>query len=57
MRQHLLAKRQISEAEISLENIHDFSHFQLINAMIPFGTQIYSIEKISNLFQVKTLEM
>lgn len=50
MRQHLLAKKKIKETEISLENIKEFSHFQIINALNDFDDMfIYPIEKIINL--------
>lgn len=50
MRQHLLTKKKIKEAEITLDNIKEFSHFQLINALNDFDeTSIYSIESIINL--------
>lgn len=32
MRQHLLHEKKIKETEITLQNIKEFSHFQLINA-------------------------
>lgn len=50
MRQHLLKTKKIKEAEITLQNIKEFSHFQLINALNDFDDMfIYSIEKIVNL--------
>ncbi|QCX53172.1 aminotransferase class IV [Elizabethkingia sp. JS20170427COW] len=57
MRQFLLDNNKIKELDIHLKNLGEFSHFQLINAMIPFGTQEYPIEKISNLYQAKTLDI
>ncbi|TXF75949.1 aminotransferase class IV [Chryseobacterium sp.] len=49
-RQHLLKTRKIKEAEITLQNMSDYSHFQLINAMNDFDDMfIYPISKISNL--------
>ena len=49
-RQYLLKKKKIKEAEITLQNIKEFSHFQLINAMNDFDDMfIYPIHKISNL--------
>ncbi|MDO5616158.1 MAG: aminotransferase class IV [Cruoricaptor ignavus] len=49
-RQNLLNHKKIQETEITLENIKDFSHFQLINAMNhPDDAFVYSIEKIINL--------
>jgi 4-amino-4-deoxychorismate lyase len=51
-RQHLLKTKKIKEAEITLQNIHDFSHFQLINAMNNLDDQlIYPLGKIKNLPQ------
>ncbi|KIA85026.1 aminodeoxychorismate lyase [Kaistella solincola] len=51
-RQHLLKTKKIKESEITLQNIHDFSHFQLINAMNNLDDQlIYPISKIKNLPQ------
>ena len=50
MRQHLLKEKKIKEAEITLQNIREFSHFQLINAMNDFDDMfIYPIERIVNL--------
>lgn len=50
MRQSLLASKKIKETEITLHNIKEFSHFQLINAMNDFDEMfIYPIEKIINL--------
>ncbi len=50
MRQNLLQSKEIKEAEITLENIKDFTHFQLINALNDFDDMfIYPIEKIINL--------
>lgn len=57
MRQHLLGTHQIKEADISLDNLKTYTHFQLINAMIPFGIQEYPIEKIINLYEVRSLEI
>jgi 4-amino-4-deoxychorismate lyase len=49
-RQHLLATKKIKEAEITLQNIRDYSHFQLINALNDFDDMfIYPIERIVNL--------
>lgn len=49
-RQNLLKKKKIKEAEITLQNIKEFSHFQLINAMNDFDDMfIYPIHKITNL--------
>ncbi|MCL1667610.1 aminotransferase class IV [Elizabethkingia ursingii] len=57
MRQHLLKSGKIKTLEIGLKNIKEFSHFQMINAMIPFNTQEYPIALIQNLFSIKTLEI
>lgn len=49
-RQNLLKKKKIKEMEITLQNIKEFSHFQLINALNDFDdTFIYPIHKINNL--------
>ena len=49
-RQNLLKKKKIKEAEITLQNIKEFSHFQLINALNDFDDMfIYPISKITNL--------
>ncbi|WP_312824161.1 aminotransferase class IV [Epilithonimonas sp.] len=50
MRQNLLKLKKIKEAEITLDNIKKFTHFQLINALNDFDDMfIYPIEKIINL--------
>ena len=50
MRQHLLHEKKIKETEITLQNIKEFSPFQLINAMNDFDDMfIYPIERIVNL--------
>lgn len=49
-RQHLLLQGKIKETEISVENLKEYSHFQLINAMNDFNSSfIYPIEIIRNL--------
>lgn len=49
-RTHLLKTKKIKEAEITLQNITEYSHFQLINAMNDFDDMfIYPISKITNL--------
>ncbi|WP_234111512.1 MULTISPECIES: aminotransferase class IV [Chryseobacterium] len=49
-RQHLLKSKKIRETEITLQNIKEFSHFQIINSMNDFDDMfIYPIEKITNL--------
>lgn len=49
-RQNLLKKKKIKEAEITLQNIKEFSNFQLINALNDFDDMfIYPISKITNL--------
>jgi len=50
MRQHLLKTKKIKETEITLNNIKEFSNFQIINAMNDFDDMfIYPIDKIRNL--------
>lgn len=50
MRQNLLQSKEIKEIEITLDNIKEFTHFQLINALNDFDDMfIYPIEKIINL--------
>jgi len=49
-RTHLLKNKKIKEAEITLQNITEYSHFQMINAMNDFDDMfIYPISKITNL--------
>lgn len=49
-RQHLLKQKKIKETEITLQNIKQFSHFQLINALNDFDDMfIYPIDRIMNL--------
>lgn len=49
-RQHLLATKRVKETFITLENVEEFSHFQIINAMNDFDDMfIYPIERILNL--------
>ncbi|OCA68418.1 aminodeoxychorismate lyase [Chryseobacterium artocarpi] len=49
-RQHLLKQKKIKEAEITLQNIKQFTHFQIINAMNDFDDMfIYPISRIMNL--------
>lgn len=49
-RQSLLKKKKIKETEITLQNIKQFSHFQLINALNDFDDMfIYPIDRINNL--------
>jgi 4-amino-4-deoxychorismate lyase len=49
-RQHLLSKKAIQETEITLDNIKEFTHFQLINSLNDFDDMfVYPIEKIVNL--------
>lgn len=49
-RQHLLKQKKIKEIEITLQNIRQFSHFQIINAMNDFDDMfVYPIDKITNL--------
>ena len=49
-RKNLLKTKKIKEAEITMQNISEYSHFQLINAMNDFDDMfIYPIAKITNL--------
>ncbi|MBV8326015.1 aminotransferase class IV [Chryseobacterium sp.] len=49
-RQHLLKQKKIKEAEITLQNIKQFTHFQLINALNDFDDMfIYPVDRIINL--------
>ena len=49
-RQHLLKNKKVKEAEITLQNLREFSHFQLINALNDFDDMfVYPISKIRNL--------
>ena len=49
-RQNLLKNKKIKETEITLQNILEFSHFQIINALNDFDDMfVYPIEKIRNL--------
>jgi 4-amino-4-deoxychorismate lyase len=49
-RQNLLKQKKIKEREITLQNIKEFSHFQLINALNDFDDMfIYPIDRIVNL--------
>ena len=49
-RQNLLKRKKIKEAEITLNNLKEFSHFQIINALNDFDDMfIYPLEKIINL--------
>jgi 4-amino-4-deoxychorismate lyase len=42
--------KEIKETEVTLDNIKEFTHFQLINALNDFDDMfIYPIEKIINL--------
>ncbi|MFC4686201.1 aminotransferase class IV [Epilithonimonas pallida] len=50
MRQNLLHLKEIKETEVTLDNIKEFTHFQLINALNDFDDMfIYPIDKIINL--------
>lgn len=52
MRRHLLDSKKIKEAEITLQNIGEFSHFQIINALNDFDDMfVYPIDKILNIPQ------
>ncbi|WP_294285326.1 aminotransferase class IV [uncultured Chryseobacterium sp.] len=49
-RQNLLKNKKIKEAEITLQNLKEFSHFQMINALNDFDENfIYPIGRIINL--------
>ncbi|WP_223609174.1 aminotransferase class IV [Chryseobacterium sp. OSA05B] len=49
-RQNLLKNKKIKETEVTLQNIKQFSHFQLINALNDFDDMfIYPIDRINNL--------
>ncbi len=49
-RQYLLDKKKIKEIEITLDNIREFTHFQIINAMNTHDNDfIYPIDYIINL--------
>ena len=48
-RRSLLKMKIVKEIEINLQNLKEFSHFQMINAMIGFDEIIYPIEIINNL--------
>ncbi|MFZ4931338.1 aminotransferase class IV [Chryseobacterium sp. Mn2064] len=49
-RQHLLKQKKIKETEITLQNIKQFTHFQIINALNDFDDMfIYPIDRIINL--------
>ena len=49
-RQHLLKTKKIKEAEITLQNLSEYSHFQLINALNELDDAYsYPIERIKNL--------
>lgn len=49
-RQYLLKNKKIKEAEITLQNLKEFSHFQIINALNDFDDMfVYPLYKILNL--------
>lgn len=49
-RQNLLKQKKIKETEITLQNIKQFSHFQLINSLNDFDDMfVYPIDRIINL--------
>ncbi len=49
-RQNLLKHKKIKETEITLQNLKEFSHFQMINALNDFDENfIYPIDRIVNL--------
>jgi 4-amino-4-deoxychorismate lyase len=50
MRQHLLQNKKIKECEITLQNLKEFSHFSIINAMNTMEDAfVYPIDVIINL--------
>lgn len=50
MRQHLLQQKKIKETVITLQNIQEFSHFKMINALNDFHDAfVYPIDSIINL--------
>lgn len=54
-RQTLLKSKKIKEAQITLHNLSDYSHFQLINSMNALDdSYVYPIDRIKNL--PKTVE-
>jgi 4-amino-4-deoxychorismate lyase len=49
-RQNLLKHKEIKETEVTLQNIKEFSHFQIINALNDFDENfIYPLDRIINL--------
>ncbi|MFC6269661.1 aminotransferase class IV [Frigoriflavimonas asaccharolytica] len=53
-RQHLLQSKKIKETEITLQNLKEFSHFQIINAMNTMDNDfVYPLHKIRNLPESK----
>jgi len=48
MREHLIETKQIRLLDINVKNLQEFSHFQMINALIPFGIKEYEISLIKN---------
>jgi len=49
-RQHLLKTKKIKETDITLQNINQFTHFQMINSMNDFDDMfIYPLNRIINL--------
>ncbi|MDQ1857804.1 aminotransferase class IV [Chryseobacterium sp. WLY505] len=49
-RQHLLKQKKIKETEITLQNVKQFTHFQIINALNDFDDMfIYPVDRIINL--------
>ncbi|SIQ09468.1 4-amino-4-deoxychorismate lyase [Chryseobacterium sp. RU37D] len=49
-RQSLLKHKEIKETEINIQNLKEFSHFQIINALNDFDENfIYPLDKIINL--------
>jgi 4-amino-4-deoxychorismate lyase len=49
-RQNLLKHKEIKETEVTLQNIKEFSHFQIINALNDFDENfIYPLDRIINI--------
>ncbi len=49
-RQNLLKHKKIKETEITLQNMKQFSHFQIINALNDFDENfVYPLDRITNL--------
>lgn len=56
-RQYLLDQNKILETEISVNDLNDYSHFQIINSMNGFNESfIYNIDRIVNLKSITNKE-